>query len=281
MVVVDHNLNLQRIIARLKADIAVFDEGETVGKPRKILFGVRPNDQPIDESTKPFIYCTTRNFLQKTRRDFGVSNSDSINQTTTEYEINVIADSRSKTETMEAQLYDIIKNTRSALEADPLFSDPDDPGTDPIFSRSAISDVIWKTDSRGKLTGIVSIILLATIGSEFTITLPIIGLIPLLSQPNAPEGIVFQDDKTQNDSVLNRVITENGDFGSLDVEYESIETLDAEFRSKIFAGDEESVTLNAGTANERTLTVKYISINPTAQFDSIRRSIFHMEIAVH
>ncbi len=281
MVVVDHNKNLQRIISRLKADTAVFDEGETTGKPRQILFGSRPNDQALDEKMKPYIYCTTRNSLQNTRRDFGVSTSDSINQTTTEYEINVIADSRSRTERMEEQLYDIIKNTRTALEFDPLFSDPDDQGSDPVFSRSAISDVIWDTDSRGKLTGIVTIILLATIGSEFTITIPGIGLIPLLSQPNAPEGIVFQDDKTQNGSVLNRVITENGDFGSLDVEYESTETLDSAFRAKIFAGIEEAVTLNVGTANERTLTVKYIDINPTAQFDAIRRSIFHMEIAIH
>lgn len=281
MVVVDHNKNLQRIISRLKADTNVFDEGETTGKPRQILFGVRPNDKPLDQPMKPYIYCTTRDFLQKTRRDFGVSTSDSINQITTEYEINVIADSRSRTERMEEQLYDIIKNTRAALEFDPLFSDPADQGEDPVFSRSAISEVNWETDSRGKLTGIVSIILLATIGSEFTITLPTLGLIPLLSQPNNPEGILFQDDKTQNGSVLNRVITENGDFGSLDVEYESTETLDSAFRAKIFAGIEEAVTLNVGTANERTLTVKYIDINPTAQFDAIRRSIFHMEIAIH
>lgn len=277
MVEVSHNKNLQRIIARLKADSNVFDNGETVGKPRQILFGSRPNEKDVDESMKPYIYCTTRNSLQKTRRDFGVS-TNSINQTTTEYEINIIADSRSKTERMEEQLYDIIKNTRLALESDPVFSDPENQGEDPIFSRSIISDVDWKTDTRGKLTGIVTIILLATIGSEFTITIPEIGLVPLLSQPNNPEGILFQDDKVQNGSVINRVITESGDFGSLDVEYVSTETLDSEFRDKIFARVEESVTLNIGTANERILTVKYININPTAQFDAIRRSIFHMEI---
>lgn len=280
MVTVDDNKNLNRLADTLKADPAVFDEGETPGLARKILIYDRPNDEGLTEASKPYIYITIPDFPQQSRYDFGVTSPDSVNQISRQYKIVIIGDSRSKTQTSQQQLYDIVKNVRNSLQADPTFEDPDNPGTDPIFSRSIVVEDPWDRETRGQLSTSISLLLLVTIGSEFTITLPGIGEIPLLSQPNAPEGIVFQDDRTQN-GVLNRVITENGDFGAVFVEYESTETLDAALRAKIFAGNEESVTLNIGSPNERTLTVKYIQINPTAQFDEIRRSILHMEITIH
>jgi len=268
LVIIDHNKNLNRIIDRLKADTAVFDEGETTGKPRQILFGVRPNDEALDESMKPYIYCTTRDFLQKTRRDFGVSTSDSINQITTEYEINVIADSRSRTERMEEQLYDIIKNTRTALEFDPLFSDPANQGTDPIFSRSAISEVTWDTDSRGKLTGIVTIILLATIGQTLVITIPGFGDLSLLSD-TGDEGRNSTD--VENDEGDSK-ISKGANVGSRFFEYEYNTTTYQSIETLINADNELALILKY-PSGDRTYNTKLTFQRDTKRFDGIHTVI--------
>ncbi len=272
MVVIDNNRNLQRIIARLKADEQVFDEGKTVGKPRQILFGVRPNDQALDESMKPYIYCTTRNSLQNTRRDFGFSTSDSNEPITTEYEINVIADSRSRTERMEEQLYDIIKNIRTALEFDPLFSDPDDQGTDPIFSRSVISEVNWETDSRGKLTGIVSIILLATIGQTLVITIPGFGDLSILSD-TGDEG--RNSTGVENDEGDSK-ISKGANVGSRFFEYEYDTTTYQLIETLINADNELALTLKY-SSGDRTYNTKLVFQRDSKRFDGIHTVILQAD----
>lgn len=270
MVVIDHRKNIDRIIDRLKDDTEVSDK-TTKGKVRAILFGDPNNNLKLPNSLKPYIYITTRNSLQTTKRDFGVSNINSIYTNTIEYEIVIVADSRSKTEESQKQLYDIIKNVRSNLEADPTFKDPVSID-DPIFSRSIISDSSWDPQTRGKLTTSVSIILTATIGELLKINFPTIGDVIFLSKPNNQEGIIFGDDDEQDGS---RSITPNGLFGSIFAEYESTPLLDAAFRAKF--GVEEDVTVTIGTT-DRTVKIVYIDINPTVQFDSIERSILHLEI---
>ncbi len=188
----------------------------------------------------------------------------------------IVAASKAKTESSQKQLYDLLKNLRDFVNADPRFTIPAsqlNPGTDPIFARSVISGVKWDSKTRGQLVTSVAVTLLSTIGVAYSANFPGIGDVILLSKPNAPEGIVFSDNKEQ--TFPNRVLTENGDFGSIDVEYESTVALDDSFRAKF--GIEEDITITTASG-AKVYHIKYISINPTAQFDSIERTILHMEI---
>ena len=276
MVTVDHNKNIQRIIDRVKDYPDLFDDGVTDGKLRDVIFGNPENNDILAIKQKPALYVTTKDSIQNSRYNFGYSQPDSQDQVTVEYELVIIAVSKEFSVKSQKELYNLLKDLRDFVLDDPTFTIPSNqpnPGTDPIFTRSIINNVKWDSKTRGQLITSVSFTLLSTIGSAYTANFPEIGDVILLSKPNAPEGIVFSENREQDDP--NRVLTENGDFGSLDVEYESTVSLDDSFRVKF--GVEEDVTITTASG-AKVYHVKYISINPTAQFDQIERTILHMEI---
>jgi len=272
MVVIDHNVNIQKIIDNMLLDPILFDSDNTVGKLRSIKFGDSPNQMDSSE-IMPYAYITTDDSIQETSYDFGTSNADSLGSVTVKYKTTIIAQTTNTTENSQKQLYNLIRDVRSFFEGNPRQFDATTTDN-PIFSRSVINKVSWKTETKGNLVTIISFILKATIGDLITATFPGIGDVILLSKPSAPEGIVFTDDREQKPTP-NRVITENGDFGSLDIEYESTVTLDDLFRAKF--GLEEDVTITTASGN-KIYHIQYININPTVPFDGIERSILHMEI---
>lgn len=276
MVVVNHLKNINRIMDRIKDDTNLFDNGKTEGLLREVIFGNPNADEKKAIKQKPAIYITTKDSIQNTRYNFGYLNVNNQAQVTVEYELVLVAVSREKTEKSQKQLYELVKNIQNFVSNDPRFSIPasqPDPGTDPIFARSVISGVNWDSESRGQLITSVAITLLATIGIAYSVNFPGIGDVILLSKPNVPEGIIYSENREQTDP--NRVLTENGDFGAVFLQYESTVSLDNSFRAKF--GVEEDITIT--TANDdKIYHIKYIDINPTAQFDSIERTILHMEI---
>jgi len=276
MVTVDHNKNIQRIIDNVEADTSLFDFGATVGKLREVNFGdpEQNKDKGIDQI--PALYVTTKKSIQNTRYSFGYLNANNQNQVTIEYEMVVLAESKETSERSQKQIYELVKNIQNFVNSDPTFAIPitqPNPGTDPIFTRCVISSINWKPETKGKLITVVSFTLLATIGTAYLANFPDIGDVILLSKPNAPEGIIFSENREQQNP--NRVLTENGDFGALFVEYESTVALDNQFRAKF--GDEEDVTITTASG-ARVYHIQYIEINPTADFDQIERTILHMEI---
>ena len=274
MVVTDHNKNIQRIIDVIKGDVAVFDNGETEGLLRSVIFGDPDNNDKNSIKQKPAVYVTTNDNIQSTRYNFGYSIPDNKNQVTVQYNIVLLAVSKAKTESSQKQLYSLMKNLELLFEGNPTFTDPANPGTDPVFSRSVVNLVPWDKENKGQLITSITYVLTATIGVAFLANFPGIGDVILLSKPNAPEGIIFTDDLEQK-LIPNRVLTENGDFGSIDVEYESTVALDDSFRAKFAVEEDITITTASG---DKIYHIKYISINPTAQFDSIERTILHMEI---
>ncbi len=276
MVTVDNTKNIQRIIDRIKNDGTLFDEGVTVGLLREVIFGNPNDDNKNSIKQKPAIYVTTKDSIQNTRYNFGYLTIDNQSQVSIEYELVLVAVSKTNTDKSQKQLYTLVKKIQDFVNGDPLFTIPSNqanPGTDPIFTRSVISGVKWDSKTRGKLITSISITLLATIGAAYSANFPTIGDVTLLSKPNAIEGIVYSDDKEQDST--NRVLTENGEFGSIDLEYESTVAVDNSFRAKF--GKEENITITTASG-EKEYHVKYISINPTVQFDSIERTILHLEI---
>ncbi len=273
MVTVDHIVNIQKMIDNMLLDPVLFDSGSTIGKLRSVQFG-DPSNKIDNSKPIPYAYITTDDSIQETSYDFGTANVDSLGSVTIRYKITVIAQAIDRTENSQKQLYNLIRDVRSFFEANPRQYDIDDPPNNPIFARSVINKVSWKSETRGTLVNVISFILKATIGDLITATFPGIGDVILLSKPNAPEGIVFSDNKEQKPTP-NRVITENGDFGSLFVEYESTVALDDTFRAKF--GVEEDVTITTASG-AKIYHVQYIDINPTVPFDGIERSVLHMEI---
>jgi len=273
MVTVDHSKNIQRIIDVIKSDSSVFDNGETLGLLREVNFGDPNNNEKLSIKQKPAVYVTTRDSIQTTRYNFGTGVPNNQNQVTVEYEIVLLAVSKENTERSQKQLYSIMTNLENLLDNDPTFTDPTNPGTDPIFTRSIVNQIPWDRQSKGQLITSISYILSATIGANFSIDFPGIGNVILLSKPNAPEGVIFSENRLQADP--NRVITPNGDFGACFAEYESTPELDEAFRNKF--GTQETITINSGSSS-RDVQIIYIEINPTAQFDEIERTILHMEI---
>lgn len=270
MVIIDHRKNIERIIEKIKNTPAIFDDGQTPGKLRSVIFGNPDNNDKLAIKAKPALFVTTKDSIQNTSYNFGQVTQNNQNQVTVEYEFVLIAMAKFNSEKSQKQLYDLLKNVRQVITDDPQFHDKDN--EDPIFSRSIINGTLWDTKSKGQLITSISITLLATIGTAFSIDFPGIGNVKLLSKPNNPQGIVFTENRTQE--TVNRVLTNNGDFGSLSVEYESTSSLDEAFVKKL--GIEEDITLNA--TGSRIIHVKYIDINSTAQYDQIERTILHMEI---
>lgn len=264
---------MQRIIDVIKDDSAVFDGGVTLGLLREVNFGDPNNNDKNSIKQKPAVYVTTNDNIQSTKYNFGYSTPNNRSQVTVQYNLVLLAVSKEKTEKSQKQLYSLMKNLELLFEGNPTFTDPQDPGEDPIFSRSVVNQIPWDKESKGQLITSITYVLTATIGTAYSANFPGIGDVILLSKPNAIEGIVFSDDKEQ--TFPNRVLTENGDFGSIDVEYESTVALDDSFRAKFAVEEDITITTASG---DKVYHIKYISINPTAQFDSIERTILHMEI---
>lgn len=268
MVTIDNNKNIQRIIDVIKADPTVYDEGETEGLLREVNFGNPNNDEKKAIKQKPAVYVTTRDSIQTTSYPYGVAISGNANSVTVQYEVTVLAVSKENTEKSQKQIYDLIKNLGNTLEADPLYSDPANPGTDPIFSRSIINELPWDTATRGQVITSITLVLVATIGDTSLVNIPGIGDITLLSDTGG-EGRTSIN--TQNDEG-NTKVTKGANVGSRFFEYEYTTTLYESFESLIEADDEHLLTFIYPSGN-RAITAKLVFQRDSLRFDGIHTVI--------
>lgn len=272
MVVIDHNKNIDRIIARIKDFAPLFDSGVTTGKLRKVIYGDLEDEEMKSEIMMPMAFVTTANAIQATRYNFGITSGASQNQVTVDYEITIVAASKFRTSSSQRLLYDLIKEMQNMWQADPTFLDPIT-SLDPIFQRSIFSQIPWEPNMKGQLITAAKFVLHATIGTAFELDIPGIGKLALISKPSQPEGIIFDDDRETDG---NREVTGKGDFGAIFAEYECNETTNALLRAKF--DTKENIDLIVGGGVPRTISVRYIDILPTASFDEIERCVLHMEI---
>lgn len=192
MVIIDHTKNIQRIVDRILADTNLYDKGKTEGKLRDVFFGDPENNNILAATQLPYLFVTTRNSLQTTRRNYGPALPENSRQLGTEYELVIVSSSNAKSITAQKQMYDIIKNLHALTQADPTFLKPVT-NDDPVFSRSVIADVPYEESTRGKLLIQVSVILLATIGNAYTLDIGGFTNIPLISKPIEREIEVTED----------------------------------------------------------------------------------------
>lgn len=167
MLVVDHNKNILRIIDTIKADKESYDP-DTVGKLRDVKFGSPSNGKEESFASMPYVYVTTKESIQKSSYPYGISANNQIPQVTVEYKIVLVASSKERPQKSEQLMYDLLKNLRTTISADPTFKKE---SADPIFTRSVLNQVPWEQDTVGQLVTSVTFILSASIGSIGTIAI--------------------------------------------------------------------------------------------------------------
>jgi len=184
MINVDDLKNIQRIVDVINSNPNILAQTKTdgllqsvqYGNPAQMLANAPERDSP------PYAYVTTSDSLQKTSYPFGVSSPSSLSQVTVEYKIVIISNMDDTQVNAEKKLYNLLSLMRSTLSADPLFSDPANPGNDPIFTRSIINSSKWDTKTKGAPIQIVEFTLTATIGVlGLIITIPGFGDLVILS----------------------------------------------------------------------------------------------------
>ena len=272
MVIIDHNKNIQRIIDRIKDDNTVFDNGITAGLLREVNFGDPNNNKKNSVQQKPAVYVTTRNSIQQSSYPYGVETSGNINSKTIQYEIVLLAISSIRTEDSQKQLYELVKNLRITLEADPKFSDPENPGTDEIFSKSIINETPWDTKTKGKLITSMSFILIVTIGQTSLINIPGIGDLELISD-TGDEG---RNSSGIHNDVGNTKISKGANVGSRFFEYEYDTTTYESIEALILADNELALTLKY-PGGDRTYNAKLVFQRDSVRFDGIRTVILQAD----
>lgn len=276
MVTVNHNANIQRIIDRILADTNLFDSGTTVGLLRSVEFGDPANK--VNQATKemPYAYVTTASDLQETSPEIGVSIPDNVKSVTVEYQIVVVAQARDKQVNSQKQLYSLIKNMRAMTENEPTFSDPANPGTDPIFVRSIISNVVWDEQTRGQLVTVITLTLLATIGALFFLTIPgITDPIPLISKP------VDRDTDTVEDILDDTLILKDTAVIKskriITAEFESTTNIILALRAIKDSRTSDSFTIASPTGVE-IFTAYVTQLASSTGFSSMETSIIQLDV---
>jgi len=272
LVIIDHNKNIQRIIDVIKDDTAVFDDGVTPGLLREVNFGDPNNKDKKSIKQKPAVYVTTRDSIQKTSYPYGTETSGNVNSKTIQYEVVLLAVSKEDTTRSQKQLYELVKNLRTTLEADPKYSDPANPGTDEIFSKSIINETPWDVATKGQLMTSISFILIATIGQTSLINIPGIGDLELISD-TGDEG---RNSTGIHNDIGNTKISKGANVGSRFFEYEYDTTLYESIETLITTDDELSLTLKY-PGGDRTYNAKLVFQRDSVRFDGIRTVILQAD----
>jgi len=276
LVIVDHNINIQRIIDVIKADTSLFDNGVTVGLLRAVNFGDPAGNIIQAEKQIPYAYVTSSSNLQETSPEIGVSTPNNVKSVTVEYQIVVIAQARDKQANSQKQLYDLIKNMRAMTENDPLFSDPGNPGTDPIFVRSVISDVAWDEQTRGQLITVITMTLLATIGVLFFLTVPgITNPIPLISKPIDRD--IDSIDDILDDTLILKDTAVIKSKRTIAAEFESTVAIISALRGIKDSRSSDSFTITSPTGVE-VLTAYVTQLESSTGFSDMETSIIQLDV---
>lgn len=240
----DDNKNIQRIIDVIKADPNLIHSIKDDGKLREVNFGDPDNNKKDAITQKPAVYVTTRNSIQQTNYPFGISQPNNVNQITVQYDIVLIATSKSKTVQSQKQLYSLLTNLRNRLNANPRFTDPVT-GLDPIFARSITNELPWDTKTRGKLNISITFSIIATIGDGLVITIPGFGDLDIISDSG--------DDGRNNIGIQN----DEGNTKRSKGAFVGTRFFEYEYTTSIFDSLESLIELQTPL----TLTLKYPSGN--------------------
>jgi hypothetical protein len=275
MVTVDHNKNIQRIIDRIRSDPDLFDNGETAGLLRSVQFG-DPPERVSGHFPMPYSYVTTASDLQETSPQTGVTNPDNVKSVTAEYRIVIVAQAKARQIDSQRQIYNLIRDMRKMTESDPLFTDPESQGNDPIFVRSIISDVRWDEQTRGKLVTVITMTLLATIGALFFLEVPGIGSpIPLISKPVDRDSDSVED--ILDDTLILRTEAVTKSKRSVFAEFETSPSILTAFRDIKSGREPGSFTIQRPSGDE-TVDAFVVNIESSQGFSDMETTVVQLDL---
>ncbi len=224
----------------------------------------------------PYAYVTTASDLQETSPEIGVSVPDNVRSVTVEYQIVVVAQARDRQVNSQKQLYDLIKNMRTMTENEPTFSDPDNPGTDPIFVRSIINNVNWEEQTRGQLVTVITMTLLATIGALFFLTVPgITDPIPLISKPLDRDIDNVED--ILDDTLILKDTAVIKSKRTILAEFESTATITSTLRTIKDSRASDSFTITSPTGIE-IVTAYVTQLSSSTGFSDMQTSTIQLDV---
>ncbi len=152
------------------------------------------------------------------------------------------------------------------------YSDPLNPGTDEIFSKSIINETPWDANTRGKLITSMSFILIATIGQTSLINIPGIGDLELISD-TGDEG---RNSSGIHNDIGNTKISKGANVGSRFFEYE-YDTITYESIEDIILADNELTLTLKYPGGDRPYNTKLVFQRDSVRFDGIRTVILQAD----
>lgn len=275
MPIIDHNINIQRIIDVILADTTLFDSGKTIGLLRAVNFGDPSENIPQAEKQMPYAYITTSSDLQETSPQIGVSNTDNVKSVTVQYKIVIVAQAKDRQVNSQKQLYELVKNMRTLTELNPTFLKPVS-NDDPVFVRSIISDVNWDEQSRGNLVTVISMTLLATIGALFFLTVPgITDPIPLISKPIDRDIDSVED--ILDDGLILKDTAVIKSKRTISTEFESTAAITSALRTIKDSRSSDSFTITSPTGNE-IVTAYVTQLESSTGFSDMETSVIQLDV---
>lgn len=290
MVLVSHNFNLQRIIDVINSNPNILRQNNTDGLLRLVQIGnpAQMVQQKPERDGMPYCYVTTASNLQETSPQTGVSIPDNVKSVTVEYSIVIVSnmdgmlDTESvkgagggKQVTAEKKLYNLLTLMRALIEANPTFKNPDS-DDDPIFVRSIISNVQWEEKTKGTTIQIVTMTLLATIGTLFFLEIPgIADPIPLISKP------VDRDTDTVEDILDDTLILKDTAVikskRTITAEFESTSEITSTLRTIKNDRESDSFTITSPTGDE-VITAYVTQLASSTGFSDMETSIIQLDV---
>lgn len=276
----DYKGDIERIIAILKNNTAIFDTANPDGKLNEIYFG--EDNHQVHDSNPPYALVTTpqRPFL--TKDSFGIGEGSTDPQISVQYVIKVFTHHGGDPKEAEKQLYDFIKEIVTTLKANPRLKDPlEDPvgppvvPADPKCIRSFIVDVVPLSDKRGQEVQGAEILIQCQIGSQYTLDIAGFTGIPLISKPIERE--VETTENIYDTARIRKNVSSITETHSFFAEMEYIEAHVAALRTQ----KRNRATISATLTRPSGATVysgKLTEISNGASFDQLETVTIRFEV---
>ena len=267
----DYSGDINRIIAILKADTAIYTSPVISGKLREIYFG-EDSHQKHDRAM-PYATVTTSQRPFLTEDKFGIGEGSTDPQITVQYSIKVFT-KEGRPQRAEATLYDFVNKIVTALKTNPRLRNPVGL-TDPKCIRSFILDIIPLSDKRGHEIQGAEITIQCQVGTGFTIDIAGLSGITLVSKPVERETEI-----TENIYDTGRIrktvspITETHVFAA---EIEYVESVVSALRTQKRARTTIPFTVTRPSGNT-IQNGRIVEISNGAGFDQLETAIIQIEI---
>lgn len=268
MATIDYDSIINRIIAVIKSNSAIWDTGNPTGKLRSVQYG--EDSYKIHDKPTAYALVTTpdRPFITGDR--FGIGESSTDPQHTLHFLIRVFV-KEGRPQKAEELLYGFIKEITDTLKANPRLKDPDT-STDPKCIRSYID--IPRLEQRGEEIQSIEIQLTCQIGDAIELVYDGTTVF-VLEEVNSPHGWTVNQ-IPDDDGIIDvaPVMLEEKKFFKI----ETNPTLQSTLRSKIRSPGLKSCTITRNGTARNIANSMITRMTDLVVYDNIPQSVIELQI---